>query len=253
MPRLHYGVHSQALKLYIQLGLVLGKVHRVLAFRQEPFLKAFILRCKEMRKNSKTKFESNLWKLINNAVYGKTSEQVRNYLQAIFTMSIKHCRTLFSSPRFTGAKILHENLIVSFMRPSSVVMSKPIAIGFTVLEHAKTFMYREYYMKLFPLFNGAVTCLYSDTDSLVLKICGTAERAIDRMHHMLDTSNYPESHPKFSNARKKRAWLLEGRIKRRAITNVRRSQVQGVLHGRRQRRRKSKRAESVQRIKAQVS
>ena len=72
-------MHISALKFYLEHGLKLKKVHRI-NFKQSNFLKPYIEVKTEKRKNGKSEFEEDLFKLMNNAVYGKTMENVRKHL-----------------------------------------------------------------------------------------------------------------------------------------------------------------------------
>ena len=80
MDKKKYVLHTSALKFYLQHGLSLRKVHRAISFKQANFLKPFIEFNTEKRKNAKNDFEKDLFKLMNNSVYGKTMENVRNHI-----------------------------------------------------------------------------------------------------------------------------------------------------------------------------
>ena len=69
-----YVVHYKLLKLYVQLGLVIRKVHRALQFRQENWLSPYITLNSEKRQVASNKFEENFYKLMNSAVCGKNCE-----------------------------------------------------------------------------------------------------------------------------------------------------------------------------------
>ena len=75
MDKKKYVLHISALKFYLEHGLKLKKVHRVISFNQADFLKPYIDFNTEKRKNAKTEFEKDLFKLLNNAVYGKNARK----------------------------------------------------------------------------------------------------------------------------------------------------------------------------------
>ena len=66
--------HYKLLKLYIELGLAIKKVHKVLQFCQESWLSPYITLNSEKWQVEANKFEENFYKLMNNAVYGKNCE-----------------------------------------------------------------------------------------------------------------------------------------------------------------------------------
>ncbi len=74
-PRKNYLVHGLNLKLYLEHGLVLTKIHRGIAFYQESFLKDFIDTCSERRRTATSVTEQTLWKLVANSVYGKVRKK----------------------------------------------------------------------------------------------------------------------------------------------------------------------------------
>ena len=75
----NYAVHILALKQALNHGLKLSKVHRVIEFRQEEWLKPYIQINTKLRMQAKNDFEKDFFKLMNNSVFGKTMENVRNH------------------------------------------------------------------------------------------------------------------------------------------------------------------------------
>ena len=74
-----YVVHIRALKEALNHVLKLKKVFRVIQFYQKAWLKPYIDMNAELRKNAKNKFENKFFKLMNDSVFGKSMENVRNH------------------------------------------------------------------------------------------------------------------------------------------------------------------------------
>lgn len=129
-----YAVHYTNLKTYLELGLKLKKVHRVLAFTQTYFLREYIEKCTVMRQKSKTEFGKRLFKLFANSCFGKFLEAVRKYSTVTLCRNEASCLNALSSPTFTNYKIITENLVAVFGKTKHVKLNKAFPIGFSILE-----------------------------------------------------------------------------------------------------------------------
>ena len=196
----YYICHYLCLKLYLELGMKLVKVHRVLRFKQAPVYKPYIEYCTSKRSQSTNTFEKSLYKLLANSLYGKQVEKVRNYMTCKVIRNDKQAINSISNPTFKSMRAIDENLCFSFHALNSIKLDKPYLIGSTILELSKEFMLRSFYKRIRPLFISA-DLIFSDTDSMALKI--TSARDVDPARILfeegiLDTSNYPHDHPLYS-------------------------------------------------------
>ena len=133
-------VHIRALKQALNHGLKLTKMHRIMQFDQEAWLKPYIDMNTELRKNAKSDFEKN-FKLMNNALFGKTMENVRNHRDIKLVTSDKRRSILASEPNYHSSKCISKDLMIIEMRKVEVKMNKPIYLGRAILDVSKTLMY----------------------------------------------------------------------------------------------------------------
>jgi hypothetical protein len=135
-----YVVHIKNLKLYLELGMKLVKVHKVLKFTQKSFLNVFIRKCTEERQKSKSIFDKNLFKKINNSCYGKSIQNVRDYLKVKLHTNEKSLKKALSQHTFKSFSIIDENLVATSHLPNKILHNMPHAVGFTILEYVSIFL-----------------------------------------------------------------------------------------------------------------
>ena len=121
-----YIVHIRSLKQVLNHGLKLKKIHRIIEFNQEAWLKTYIDMNTELRKIAKNDFEKDFFKLLNNAAFGKPMENVRKHRDIkLFTTDKKRSK-LVSEPNYHTINWISENLSIIEMKRTKVKMNKPI-------------------------------------------------------------------------------------------------------------------------------
>ena len=140
-----YVVHISALKQALDHGLKLKKVHTVIKFRQVAWMKSYIDKNTKLRMESKNEFHKTFYKLMNNVVYGKTMENVRNHRDIKLVTTNTRRKRLVSQPNYHICKRFPENLIAIELKKTKVYINKPICIGEAVLDISKTLMHTFFY------------------------------------------------------------------------------------------------------------
>ena len=199
-----YILHYRNLKQYLSLGLKLTKIHRILTFDQSPWLKPYIDFNTDKRKQANNDFEKDFFKLMNNSVFGKTMENLRNHVNVELVTSQERLRKVLAKPSIKSFKIFDENLAAVEVQKTVLTLNRPIYVGMTILDLSKTLMYDFYYNHLKANYGDGVKLCMTDTDSFLLEIA-TDDFYKDMAKHsdLFDTSNYPTDHFLFSNANKK--------------------------------------------------
>ena len=115
-----YVVHIRSLKQALNHGLKLKKVHRIIELNQETWLKPYIDMNTELRKIAKNDFEKDFFKLMNNAVFGKTMENVRKHRDIKLVTTDKKRSKLVSEPNYHTMNYISEDLSIIEMKRTKV-------------------------------------------------------------------------------------------------------------------------------------
>ena len=196
MNKERYIIHRDNLLLYESLGLKISKVHRGITFTESPWLKEYIDLNTGLRAKATNIFEKDFFKLMNNSVFGKTMENIRNRVDIRLITNEKEAKKLISKPNFHHRTIFTENLIAVHMKKTKVYYNKPIYLGMCVLDLSKTLMYDFHYNYIKKKYGEGASLLFTDTDSLAYEI-DTEDFYKDinpDVERLFDTSNYPEDH-----------------------------------------------------------
>ena len=145
-------------------------MHRVIKFRQVTWMKSYIDKNTKLRMESKNEFDKGFYELMNNAVCGKTMQNVRNHRDIKLTTTNARRKQLVSQPNYHTCKRFSENLIAIELRKTKVYMNKPIYIGQAVLDISKTLMYKFFYDYLKPKYGDKVKLCYMDTESFIFNV-----------------------------------------------------------------------------------
>ncbi|XP_072023059.1 uncharacterized protein [Amphiura filiformis] len=192
-----YVIHHVALKQCLELGLKLTKVHRGIKYREEAFMKSYIDKNTSLRTKAESEFEKDFFKLMNNSVFGKTIENIRNRVVIHLVTTRDEARELTAKPTYDRFTIFDENLVAVHMKKTSLYFNKPIYLGASILDIAKTMMYDFHYNYIKKKYGDKAKLCMTDTDSLLYEIETEDfyEDIAPDVDRYFDTSNYPADHP----------------------------------------------------------
>ena len=129
-----YVLHYRNLQLYLDLGLKVKKVHRVLEFDQSLWLKQYIDFNTEKRKHARNPFEKDFLKLMNNSVFGKTMKNLCKRVDVRLVTNEKKLLKLTSEPTYVSSKIFNENLVAVHKIKETLTLNRPAYVGMLILD-----------------------------------------------------------------------------------------------------------------------
>ena len=185
-------MHIKLLKQALNHGLKLKKIHRIIEFNQEAWLKPYIDMNTELRKVAKNDFKKDFFKLMNNSVFGKTMENIRKHRDIKLVTTDKRRNKLASEPNYHTINYISQDLSIIEMNKTKVKMNKPIYLGLSILEISKLLMYEFWYDYMKPKYGNNVKLCYMDTDSFIMNIKTEDfyKHIANDVEKIFDTSNY---------------------------------------------------------------
>ena len=196
------------MRFHLRHGIRIAKIHTVYKFKQSPWLAKYIKYNTEQRSKAKTEFEKPCYKLMNNSFYGKTNENIRKRLNLeLIDRSDTHRILNRQSNLFFDDKLAeYEKFSLYSFKKESTNFTKPIYVGFSVLELSKFLLYEWFYDKMQPFFGeDNLDLLYLDTDSFIFsfKPIKSLIEASKYFREDSDFSDLDPSHELYSEANKK--------------------------------------------------
>ena len=215
-----YVVHIKSLKQALNHGLNLKNVHRIIEFSQKAWLKPYIDMNTELRKLAKDDFEKDLFKLMNNAVFGKTMGNIRKHRDIKLVITNKKRNKLVSEPNYHTINYISEDLSIIEMNKTKVKMNKPIYLGLSVLDISKILMYEFWYDYMKPKYGNRVKLCYMDMDSLIMSIETNDfyKDIANDVEKRFDTSNYEVNRPLPTGKNKKVIGLMKDELGSKIVT-----------------------------------
>ena len=174
----------------------------------------------ELKKLAKDDFEKDLFKLMNNAVLGKTMENIRKHRDIKIVTTDKKRNKLVSEPNYHTMNYISEDLSIIEMNKTKVKINKPIYLGLSILDISKILMYEFWYDYMKLKYKNKVKLCYMDTDSLIMNI-KTNDFYKDISYDVdkrFDTSNYECNRPLPTGKNKKVIGLMKDELGGKIIT-----------------------------------
>ena len=213
-------VHIKSLKQALNHGLKLKKIHSIIESNQEAWLKPYIDMNTELRKVASNDFQKDFYKLMNNAVFGKTMESVRKHRDIKLVTTNKKRSKLVSEPNYHTMNYISKDLSIIEMKKTKLKTNKPIYLGLSILDIGKILICEFWYDYMKPKYSNDVKLCYMDTDSFVMNIKTEdfyKDIATD-VEKRFDTSNYELDRPLPTGKNKKVIGLMKDELGGRIMT-----------------------------------
>ena len=204
----------------MKLGIKITKIHKILTFNEKPFLKDYIDLNTNLRKKAKNDLEKDIFELMNNAIFGKSMENVLNRSNIkLINNDPEKLLKMIRQPNFQNAYQISNKLCLVESKPIKTVFNKLIYLGSVILEASKLRMYQFWYDHLKNKYNNKVELVYTDTDSFIIQV-ETDDIYKDMLEDkkLYDFSEYPINHQNYDITNKKVLGKFKDEMKSLIIT-----------------------------------
>ena len=142
----------------------------MIRFNQKAWLKPYIDRNTKLRQKAKDNFEKDFFKLMNNAVFGKTMKNMRKYRGIKLVVTERRRNYLVSKPNYHTTNFFTENILTTEMRKTQILINKPVYLALSILDLSKTLIYEFWYDYVKIKYGENVKRCYMDTDSFIVHV-----------------------------------------------------------------------------------
>lgn len=196
------------------------KIHRGIKFYQSNWIKDYINLNTDLRSKATSEFEKDFYKLMNNSVFGKILEGVRDRLNASLETKWDKVRKLIAKPTFIDCTIYKEDLVFVELKVSKVLFNKAIFAGTSILDQSKQLMYDFHYNTIYNTFGADnVKLLYCDADFFFYHItCEDLYSDLKSIIDKLDMSGYPQDHSLYNTSNQKVVGKFKDEMNGKIIT-----------------------------------
>ena len=176
----------------------------------------------ELRKVAANDFEKNFYKLMNNALFGKTIENVGKHRNIKLVTTDKKRNKLVSDPNYHTMNYISKDLSIIEMSKTRVKMNKPIYLRLSILDISKILMYEFWYDYMKPKYGNDVKLCYMDTDNFVMNIKTKDfyKDIANDVEKRFDTSDYEVDRPLPTGKNKKVIGLMKDELGGKIITEL---------------------------------
>src|SRR5438552_15382509 len=141
MIKKEYVIHFKVLKFYLTMGMRVTRIHAVVKYHQAMIFKTYIDGNSAKRQAAASEFEKDLYKLLNNELFGKTMENVRYRKKYNLRNTKDSIENNARKPYYLYSHRFAKDLLLTKCMNLEVKLNKPIFIGQAVLDLSQLIMF----------------------------------------------------------------------------------------------------------------